>query len=566
MTRQTGSAEVVRAAGGAGARPSEAIASTDTRAASDELSIPAPRPVTPSGIEIPAVVTPEMVRQPDPGLPGEYPFTRGIFPDGYRGRLWTIRQYSGFGGAEESNQRYRFLLEQGQTGLSVALDLPTQCGFDPVDPMARSEVGKVGVSLSNLSEMEILFDTIDLGRISTSFTINGTAAIVYAMYLACADRQGVPRDQLTGTIQNDILKEYVARGTWIFPVRPSMRLVADAVLFASDATPRFNAISIAGAHVRDAGSTAAEEIAYTLANGVAYVDELIRRGGTVEKFAKRLSFFFYVHMDFFEEVSKFRSARRVWARLMRERYGVTDPRAQMFRFGVVCGGSSLTAAQPYNNIVRVAIETMAAVAGGAQSIFTCAFDEAFQIPTEASAEIALRTQQIVAYESGVARSVDPLGGSYLVEFLTERMEEEIHRIMREIEEHGGAVRAIEDGWLQARVAHRAWERKQRIDSGETVVVGQNSFRRPERSDAIGEEFRLDPDVARRVVDKYHALRERRDEAAVSRTLGGLGRAAAREDENLLPYLIDCCHAYATVGEMVGRLKAEWGEFQEPIRL
>ena len=534
--------------------------------ASGEPGISAQQARTPSGIEVPVVVSREMLRQPDPGMPGEYPFTRGIFSDGYRGRLWTIRQYSGFGGAEESNRRYRFLLDQGQTGLSVALDLPTQCGFDPVHPMARPEIGKVGVSLSNLAEMETLFDGIDLGRISTSFTINGTAAIIYAMYIACADRQGVPRDRLTGTIQNDILKEYVARGTWIFPVRPSMRLVADAVLLASDTTPRFNAISIAGAHVRDAGCTAVEEIAYTFANGLAYVDELVRRGGDVEKFAKRLSFFFYVHMDFFEEVCKFRAARRIWARLMRERYGVTDPRAQMFRFGVVCGGSSLTAAQPYNNIVRVAIETMAAVAGGAQSIFTCAFDEAFQIPTEASAEIALRTQQIVAYESGIARSVDPLGGSYVVEFLSDRMEEEIVRIMGEIETYGGAAKAIEDGWLQARVARRAHERKRRIDSGETVVVGQNSFRRPERPDAIGEEFRLDPEAAGRVLDRYRAVRERRDDAAVSRTLDALGRAVPKEGENLMPYLIDCCHAYATVGEMVDRLKAQWGEFQEPVRL
>jgi methylmalonyl-CoA mutase N-terminal domain/subunit len=534
--------------------------------ASGEPGISAQQARTPSGIEVPVVVSREMLRQPDPGMPGEYPFTRGIFPDGYRGRLWTIRQYSGFGGAEESNRRYRFLLDQGQTGLSVALDLPTQCGLDPVHPMARPEIGKVGVSLSNLAEMETLFDGIDLGRISTSFTINGTAAIIYAMYIACADRQGVPRDRLTGTIQNDILKEYVARGTWIFPVRPSMRLVADAVLLASDTTPRFNAISIAGAHVRDAGCTAVEEIAYTFANGLAYVDELVRRGGDVEKFAKRLSFFFYVHMDFLEEVCKFRAARRIWARLMRERYGVTDPRAQMFRFGVVCGGSSLTAAQPYNNIVRVAIETMAAVAGGAQSIFTCAFDEAFQIPTEASAEIALRTQQIVAYESGIARSVDPLGGSYVVEFLSDRMEEEIVRIMGEIETYGGAAKAIEDGWLQARVARRAHERKRRIDSGETVVVGQNSFRRPERPDAIGEEFRLDPEAAGRVLDRYRAVRERRDDAAVSRTLDALGRAVPKEGENLMPYLIDCCHAYATVGEMVDRLKAQWGEFQEPVRL
>jgi len=535
-------------------------------ALSEELTIPPPAPVTPSGIEIPVVVTSDMVTNRDPGRPGEYPFTRGIFADGYRGRLWTIRQYSGFGSAEESNARYKFLLEQGQTGLSVALDLPTQCGFDPVDPMARPEIGKVGVSLSNLSEMELLFEGIDLGRISTSFTINGTAAIIYAMYVACADKKGVPREKLTGTIQNDILKEYVARGTWIFPVRPSLRLIADTILFSNETTPRFNPISIAGAHVRDAGATAVEEMAYTLANGLAYVDELIRRGGDVDKFARRLSFFFYVHMDLFEEVCKFSAARRIWARLLKERYGVTDPKAQLFRFGVVCGGSSLTAAQPYNNIVRVAIETMAAVMGGAQSIFTCAYDEAFQIPTEFSAEIALRTQQIVAYESGIPKTVDPLGGSYFVEYLTDRMEEKILEVMAEIDEYGGVVPAIEDGWLQMRLAERARERRRKIDSLETVVVGQNAFRRENQKDDFGEVFRLDPKASARVIEKYNAIRDRRDNAAVERSLDRLSEAAAKDDENLMPYLVECCHAYATVGEIVKRLKAQWGEFQEPVRL
>jgi methylmalonyl-CoA mutase N-terminal domain/subunit len=519
-----------------------------------------------SGIDVPVKVGPEAVDPGRIGEPGQYPFTRGIFPDGYRGRLWTIRQYSGFGTAEESNERYRFLLDQGQTGLSVALDLPTQCGYDPVDPMARPEIGKVGVSLSNLSEAEILFKGLDLSTISTSFTINGTAAIVYAMYLAVADKQGVPRAKLTGTIQNDILKEYVARGTWIFPVRPSLRLIADSILFSNDVTPRFNPISIAGAHVRDAGATAAEEMAYTLANGLAYVEELKRRGGDVEKFAKRLSFFFYVHMDFFDEVAKFRAGRRLWAQLMKERYGAQDPRAQHFRFGVVCGGSSLVAAQPYNNIVRVAIETMAAVMGGAQSIFTCAFDEAFQIPTEFSAEIAVRTQQMIAYESGIARSVDPLGGSYFVEQHTDRMQEAIEGVMREIDDYGGVVKAIEDGWLQMRLAERALERKRKTDSGETVIVGQNHFRRGDQKNEVGEVFRLDPTVAGRVLEKYQRLLDTRNAAAIEASLGRLARAAADDGENLMPYLVDCCHAYATVGEMVATLKREWGEFQEPVRL
>ncbi len=531
-----------------------------------ETAPPMPPPVTPSGIPIPEVATPDMVEGADPGTPGQYPFTRGIFPNGYRGRLWTFRQYSGYGSAEESNARYRFLLDQGQTGLSVALDLPTQCGYDPVDAMARSEVGKVGVSLSNLSEAEILFDGIDLAEISTSFTINGTAAIIYAMYLAVADKTGVPRSKLTGTIQNDILKEYVARGTWIFPVRPSMRLIADTILYSNAETPRFNPISIAGAHVRDAGATAVEEMGFTLANGLAYVDELVRRGGDISTFAKRLSFFFYVHMDFFEEVCKFRAARRLWARLLKERYGVTDEKALRFRFGVVCGGSSLIAPQPHNNIVRVGIETMAAVMGGAQSIFTCAFDEAFQIPTEHSAEIALRTQQMVAYETGISKTVDPLGGSYYVEYLTERMEADIDTVIGEIEDYGGVEKAIEDGYIQMRIAKRARERKEAVDRGEQVVVGQNYFRRDDDGGGVGEVFRLDPNAARQVTDKYTKIKESRDNGAVDRVLMRLEDAAARDDRNVMPYLVDCCHAYATVGEMVATLKRQWGEFQEPVGL
>ena len=541
-------------------------ANPEARYAAEIPEAPPVSPRIPSGIEVPVVVTPEHCRERHPGDPGRYPFTRGIFADGFRGRLWTVRQYSGFGTAEDTNQRYRFLLDQGQTGLSVALDLPTQCGYDPVDPIARHEIGKVGVSISNLSEMEIVFGGIDLARISTSFTINGTAAIILAMYVACADKRGIAREKLTGTIQNDILKEYVARGTWIWPVRPSMRLIADSILFANEVTPRFNPISIAGAHVRDAGCTAAEEMAYTLANGLAYVDELIRRGGDADLFARRLSFFFYVHMDLFEEVAKFRAGRRIWARIMKERYGATDPKAQMFRFGVVCGGSSLVAPQPYNNAVRVSIETLAAVMGGAQSIFTCAYDEPFQIPTEFSAELALRTQQIVAYESGVARTVDPLGGSYYVEWLTDQMEDKIRGLMKEIEDYGGAESAIEDGWLQVKVARRALQRKRDIDSGDFPIVGLNCFAREDQQQAPGEVFHLDPQASARVVAKYHALCERRDNAAVEKSLNRLQTAAVNDRENLMPYLVDCCHAYATVGEMVQRLKQEWGEFKEPVRL
>ena len=521
------------------------------------------RRYTPSGIEVPVVATPDMVRNPDPGLPGQAPYTRGIFPDGFRGRLWTFRQYSGFGSAEASNERYRFLLEQGQTGLSVALDLPTQCGYDPIDPMAAAEVGKVGVSLSNLAEMELLFDNIDLSAISTSFTINGTAAIIFAMYVAAADNAGVPRASLSGTIQNDILKEYVARGTWIFPVKPSMRLIADSIIFANQQSPRFNPISIAGAHVRDAGCTAAEEIGYTFANGLAYVDELLARGVDIDSFAKRLSFFFYVHMDFFEEVAKFRAARRIWARFMKERYGASDPKSLLFRFGVVCGGSSLTAAQPLNNVVRVGSETMAAVMGGAQSIFTCAFDEAFQIPTEQSAELALRTQQIIAHESGIANTVDPLGGSFFVEHLTDRMEEEILRVIQEIDDYGGVIKAIEEGYIQMRLAERARERKEQVDAGQRVVVGVNRYQNVETREGFGEVFRLDPKNREHIVQKYHAVKERRDAAAAEKTLTRLGAAAQDDSENLMPYLVDCCHAYVTVGEMVQALKHHWGEFSEP---
>ncbi len=523
-------------------------------------------PVSPSGIEVPTQVGAAAVDAARIGRPGEYPFTRGIFEDGYAGRLWTIRQYSGFGTAEESNERYKFLLEKGQTGLSVALDLPTQCGLDPTHPMARPEIGKVGVSLSNLSEAEILFRDLDLSKISTSFTINGTAAIVYAMYLAVADKQGVPRSKLTGTIQNDILKEYVARGTWIFPVRPSMRLIADSILYSNEVTPRFNPISIAGAHVRDAGATAAEEMAYTLANGLAYVDELQARGGDVEKFAKRLSFFFYVHMDFFDEIAKFRAGRRLWARFMKERYGAKDPKAQHLRFGVVCGGSSLVAPQPYNNVVRVAVETMAAVFGGAQSVFTCAFDEAFQIPTEFSAELAVRTQQILAYESGIGRSVDPLGGSYMLEQHTDRMEEQVLRVMGEIEAYGGVERAIEDGWIQMRLAERGLQRKLDNDSGLSVVVGQNHFKKEDEEVRVGEVFTLDPTVASRALEKFQRVMDTRDNAAVQRSLQRLSSAAAQDRENVMPYLVDCCHAYATVGEMVTCLKQQWGEFKEPVNL
>jgi methylmalonyl-CoA mutase N-terminal domain/subunit len=528
----------------------------------EERQPPLPKAETSSGIPLP-----EFITRDGEEVPGEFPFTRGIFKNGYRGRLWTFRQYSGFGSAEETNERYKFLLANGSSGLSVALDLPTQCGYDPDDVMATGEVGKVGVSMFSLAEAETVFCGIDLSKISTSFTINGTAAIIYAMYIALSDKKGVPRSALTGTIQNDILKEYVARGTWIFPVRPSMRLIADTILFSNEHTPRFNPISIAGAHVRDAGATAVEEMGYTLANGLAYVDELLRHKGDANSFAKRLSFFFYVHMDLFEEVAKFRAGRRLWAKLLKQRYAITDPKALMFRFGVVCGGSSLTGSQPYNNISRVAIETMAAVLGGAQSIFTCAYDEAYQIPTEFSAEIALRTQQIVAYESAIGKTVDPLGGSHFIEWLTDQMESEIAKVIQRLDEYGGVEKAIEDGYPQMWIAQRALERKLKKDRGETVVVGENYFvNQIDAAVDYGEVFKSDLSAEARIRSRLVALRQARDQATVATTLEALEAAARTPDTNLMPHLIACCHAYATVGEMVARLKSSWGEFSEPIRL
>src|SRR5436309_7419834 len=409
--------------------------------------------------------------------PGVFPFTRGNFPDGYRGRLWTIRQYSGFGTAEESNERYRYLLEQGATGLSVAFDLPSQCGYDSDDPDVEEEVGRVGVAIDSLADFELLFDGIPLDSVSTSFTINGTAAILLAFYVAVGEKQGVDRSKLRGTIQNDILKEYVSRGTWIWPPRPSLRLIADTIEFCAGEVPRFNAISVAGAHFRDAGATAAQEMAFTLMDGITYCEEVIGRGRmTIDQFARQVSFYFYTHGDFFEEVAKYRAGRRRWARIVRERFGAQDDRSCMFRFGCVSGGASLHAPQPHNNIVRVAYEAMASVLGGVQSMFTAAWDEPFAIPTEESATLALRTQQILAYETGTARVADPLGGSYYVAPLTGAMEARVVEAMDDLERHGGMVEAVESGYLHRLIADEAFRVQQAVSSGERVVVGVNRFR------------------------------------------------------------------------------------------
>jgi methylmalonyl-CoA mutase N-terminal domain/subunit len=496
------------------------------------------------------------------GVPGEYPFTRGNFAGGYRDRLWTFRQYSGFGTAEESNTRYKYLLGQGSTGLSVALDLPTQCGYDSDDPDIEEEVGRVGVALDTLADAEILFDGIGLDQISTSFTINGTAAIILAFYVAVAEKQGTHRSKLRGTIQNDILKEYVARGTWIWPPSPSLRLIGDTIEFCAAEVPRFNATSVAGAHFRDAGANAAQEMALTLLDGVTYCDEVISRGRmTIDEFAPQISFFFYTHGDFFEEIAKYRAGRRRWAKIVRERFGAADPRSSMFRFGCVCGGASLYAPQAQNNKVRVAYEAMASVLGGVQSMFTAAWDEPFALPTEESTTFALRTQQILAYETGVARTVDPLGGSYFVESLTDAMEDRITSIMRDLEEQGGMIEAIESGYVQRLIAEEAYRSQQDLESGDRVVVGVNRFASDEEMPQT-QGYEMDAASRQRQLDRLSRVRKERDRAAVSASLKALS-SAARGSDNLMPLLIDCARAYCTVGEMVGVLKDAWGEFVQP---
>jgi len=495
--------------------------------------------------------------------PGEFPFTRGNFSDGYRGRLWTIRQYSGFGTAEESNERYRYLLDQGGTGLSVAFDLPTQCGYDSDHPDVEEEVGRVGVALDTLADVEILFDQIPLDAISTSFTINGTAAIILAFYLAAAELQGVDRAKLRGTIQNDILKEYVSRGTWIWPPRPSLRLIADTIEFCTDEVPRFNAISVAGAHFRDAGANAAQEMAFTLMDGITYCDEVVARGRmTIDEFAPQVSFFFYTHGDFFEEIAKYRAGRRRWAHIVRERYGAKDDRSCMFRVGCVAGGASLYAPQAHNNIVRVAYEALASVLGGVQSMFTAAWDEPFAIPTEESATLALRTQQVLAYETGVARVADPLGGSYYVEALTDEMEVRVIDIMDDLERRGGMVKAVEEGYLHRLISEEAFRVQQAVASGEREIVGVNRFQTDEEAPEV-EGYELDEEGRRRQLERLAEVKRTRSTSDVQTTLGALGKAAAQDDVNLMPLLVNCAKAYCTVGEMVGVLKTEWGEFQQP---
>ncbi|MBP8864754.1 MAG: methylmalonyl-CoA mutase family protein [Anaerolineae bacterium] len=527
-----------------------------------------PQFTTPSGIPVEPVLTPLDVSEDylaALGFPGEYPFTRGIQPTMYRGRFWTMRQYAGFATAEESNARYRYLLEQGQTGLSVAFDLPTQLGYDADDDMALGEVGKVGVSISCLEDMRTLFREIPLEKVSTSMTINAPAAVLWAMYIAVAKEQGADIRQLDGTIQNDILKEYVARGTYIFPPRPSMRLITDTFRFGAAEVPKWNPISISGYHIREAGSTAVQEIAFTLADGIAYVQAALEAGLAVDAFAPRLSFFFNAHNNFLEEIAKFRAARRLWAHIMRERFGAQDPKSWMLRFHTQTAGSTLTAQQPMNNVVRVTLQALAAVLGGTQSLHTNSMDEALWLPTEESVRVALRTQQIIAYESGVADAVDPLAGAYQVEYLTDEIEKRAMAYIQTIDELGGATAAIEQGYLQAEIADAAYHAQQAVEKGEQVIVGVNKFQIEEERLELTQ-LRVDPAVEAQQRVHLAKVRAERDSARASAVLVRLEAAAKTPDAPLMPLFIEAVEADCTLGEICGVLRRVWGEYQPKVVL
>jgi methylmalonyl-CoA mutase N-terminal domain/subunit len=492
-------------------------------------------------------------------LPGQYPFTRGIHPGMYRGRLWTMRQYAGFGSAEESNRRYRFLLSQGLTGLSVAFDLPTQMGMDADHPLAAGEVGRVGVAICSLADMETLFDGIRLDEVTTSMTINSTAAILLSLYALVASRQGADLRKLSGTIQNDILKEYIARGTYIYPPRPAMRIVTDLFAWAGTELPEWNTISISGYHIREAGSTAIQEVAFTLANAIAYIEAAIRAGLNVDAFAPRVSFFFNAHSDFLEEIAKYRAARRLYAHIMKERFGAKDPRSMMMRFHTQTAGSTLTAQQPDVNVVRVALEAMSAVLGGTQSLHTNSRDEALGLPTEESARLALRTQQIIAHESGITKVADPLGGSFYIEKLTDKIERGAQEYLDRIDAMGGTLAAVEKGWMQAEIQNAAYEFQQQVERGEKIVVGVNRFQQ------AGEEplaaLRIDPEIEQQQVERLREVRASRNKAEIVARLGAL-EEAARGSDNLMPRIMAACEAFATVGEISDRLRKVFGEYRE----
>jgi methylmalonyl-CoA mutase N-terminal domain/subunit len=517
---------------------------------------------SPSGIPLPRVATPgESDYLEKSGFPGEYPFTRGVQPTMYRSRFWTMRQYAGFASAQESNKRYRYLLEQGQTGLSVAFDLPTQIGYDADDPMSLGEVGKVGVSISTLRDMEILFDQIPLDKVSTSMTINSPAAVLLAMYIALGKRQGVSPKQLRGTIQNDILKEYVARGTYIYPPKPSLRLITDIFQYCEMEVPNWNTISISGYHIREAGSTAVQEVAFTIANAIAYVQAAIDSGQEVDHFAAQLSFFFAAHNDFLEEIAKFRAARRIWAQIMRNRFGAKDPKSWMLRFHTQTGGSTLTAQQPENNIVRVAIQAMAAVLGGTQSLHTNSMDEALWLPTEKSVRTALRTQQVIAYESGVCDTIDPMGGSYAIEYLTDEIAKRAMEYIERIDNLGGALAAIEKGFMQNEIQDSAYRFQKDVENKSQIVVGVNSFQIEESKDL--ERVKVDPTIEENQHRRLAELRAARDLKKTHQLMEKLG-VAAKGKENLMPIFIECVENDLTLGEICGVLRNIWGEYQPPV--
>jgi methylmalonyl-CoA mutase N-terminal domain/subunit len=495
------------------------------------------------------------------GFPGQYPFTRGIQPTMYRGRLWTMRQYSGFGTAKESNKRFRYLLDQGQTGLSIAFDLPTQIGYDSDDPIALGEVGKVGVAIDTLADMEILFDKIPLDKVSTSMTINAPASILLALYIAVAEKQNVPRAKLNGTIQNDILKEYIARGTYIFPPKPSMRLVNDIFSFCAKEMPRWNTISISGYHIREAGSTAGQEMGFTLANGITYVEAAIQSGLKLDEFAKRISFFFNAHNDLFEEVAKFRAARRLWAKIMKERFGAKDPRSMMLRFHTQTAGSALTAQQVDNNIVRVTIQALAAVLGGTQSLHTNSRDEALALPTEESVKTALRTQQIIAYESGVTNTIDPLAGSYFIEALTDQIEKEAENYIKKIDDLGGMISAIEAGYVQSEIQNAAYKFEKEKEEGNKIIVGVNKFQEEEELNT--ELLKIDLNIQKEQIQFLKTVKKERSYKEVNLKLEDLERAA-RGSENLIPFILSAVQSYASIGEICNILRKIFGEYKEHI--
>jgi methylmalonyl-CoA mutase N-terminal domain/subunit len=517
-----------------------------------------------SGISVSRVYTPadvEINYCEDLGFPGEYPFTRGVYPTMYRGRLWTMRQYAGFAAAEESNRRYRYLLSQGQTGLSVAFDLPTQIGYDSDHSFAEGEIGKTGVAIDTLKDIEILFNQIPLNKVSTSMTINSPAAILLAMYLVLAEKQNVPMDQVSGTIQNDILKEYVARGTYIFPPGPSMRIITDIFEYCSEHVPRFNTISISGYHIREAGSTAVQEVAFTLANAIAYVEAALSKGLDVDTFAPRLSFFFNAHIDLFEEISKFRAARRLWARIMKERFRASDPRSLMLRFHTQTAGCSLTAQQPENNIVRTTLEALSAVLGGTQSLHTNSMDEALALPSEKAVRIALRTQQILAYESGAPNTIDPLAGSYFIEDMTQKIEEQAQDYLTKIDSMGGVLKAIETGYIQREIQESSYRYQKDVESKERTVVGLNDFviDEPVTIDIL----KVDPEVEKRQIERLTQTRKSRNSGEVKKALDAL-ESAAHKDQNLIPPIIEATRQYASIGEICDVLREVFGEYKAPV--